>query len=54
MLITRRHLVAGAAASAVLPSAFAPLGASAAVTNLFDRKYWRWGDVSGVAANSSA
>ena len=34
MLITRRHLVAGAAASAVLPSALAPLGASAAVTNL--------------------
>lgn len=29
------------------------LSLSAAVTNLFDRKYWRWGDVSGVAANST-
>lgn len=29
------------------------LSLSAAVTNLFDRKYWRWGDVTGVAANST-
>ncbi len=33
-LITRRHWIAGAAASVALPSAFAPLAASAAVTNL--------------------
>ncbi|UXH77551.1 TonB-dependent hemoglobin/transferrin/lactoferrin family receptor [Roseateles amylovorans] len=26
---------------------------SAAVTNLFDKKYWRWSDVSGIAANSN-
>ncbi|SEK55518.1 hemoglobin/transferrin/lactoferrin receptor protein [Roseateles sp. YR242] len=29
------------------------LSLSAAITNLFDRKYWRWGDVSGVAATST-
>ncbi|ALV08437.1 TonB-dependent hemoglobin/transferrin/lactoferrin family receptor [Roseateles depolymerans] len=29
------------------------LSLSAAVTNLFDRKYWRWSDVTGVTANST-
>ncbi|WAC75039.1 TonB-dependent hemoglobin/transferrin/lactoferrin family receptor [Roseateles sp. SL47] len=29
------------------------LSLSAAITNLFDRKYWRWSDVTGVAANST-
>ncbi|MET0209337.1 MAG: TonB-dependent receptor, partial [Burkholderiaceae bacterium] len=29
------------------------LTVSAYITNLFDKKYWRWGDVTGIAANSA-